>query len=248
MSLTTIRHLFAFFIFPITLFTLTVFSQGETAPGKRNIRPDVKPSIHAEPIKDNGIRYTYEFSQPDFVVSRIVIKHDDNGIGTITFEKRLSQEPITDPLLISETTLAQIKKAYDQADFLASKTEYQDDKHSFPNLGTSTLSLKSQGKERSVSLNWTQNKFIDSIVKDYRRISNQYVWMFDITLARDIQPLDAPKIVERLDSMMRRNEIADPPQMLPFLDEIKSDERLPLIARNHIAKITSQIRKKYKIK
>lgn len=230
----------------IAISTLTAFSQNSPENGKRNARPQARPVIEAETKPDKGIRYIYQFSQPDFTISSVKIQHDDNGVGTITFEKQQAEEPITDPLIVSANVLEQIKAAFASSRFLESTEDYQHEKHSFPHLGTSSITLKDGQKERTVNLNWTDNKFIDAIIKDYRRLSNQYVWMFDINLARENQPLEAPKIVERLDSLLRRKEIADPEQLLPFLDQMIIDERLPLLARNHTAKIAAQIRKKIK--
>jgi hypothetical protein len=81
---------------------------------------------------------------------------------------------------------------------------------------------------------------------EYRRVANQYVWMFDFNLARENQPLETPKLVESLDGLIKRNEIADPQQMLPFLTALSNDERVPLIGRNRAGKLVKQIEKQKK--
>ena len=78
---------------------------------------------------------------------------------------------------------------------------------------------------------------------EYRRIAQQFVWIFDINVARQNQPLNAPSLIDTLDGYLKRNEISDPPQMIPFLTELSNDERIPLIARNHAAKLIKQIEK-----
>lgn len=234
-------------LFAVTL-PFHITAQNDPNNGKKNTRPGEngqKADVSTQ--KPDGSKYIYEFYQPDFLINKIRIEHDGSGKGTITFERLADDEAITDPLTISEETLERIKKGFADSDFLSSNEEYQD-KREFPNLGTSSLTLASGGRERTVSLNWTQNKHIDGLIKNYRRIGNQYVWMFDINLARQNQPLETPKLIDRLDSLLRRGEIADPPQMLPFFDELINDERLPLMARNHTAKLAEQIRKKHKIK
>ena len=67
--------------------------------------------------------------------------------------------------------------------------------------------------------------------------------MFDITLARENQPLEAPKLLDSLDSLIKRNEISDAEQMIPFLKELSNDERIPLIARNHAMRLVKKIGK-----
>ena len=37
--------------------------------------------------KTEAVKYTYEFSQPKFFVKHIVLEHDANGRGTVTFER-----------------------------------------------------------------------------------------------------------------------------------------------------------------
>jgi hypothetical protein len=49
--------------------------------------------------------------------------------------------------------------------------------------------------------------------------------------------------MESLDSLVRRGEISDPRQMVPFLNGLANDERIPLIARNRAAKIVAQVEK-----
>ena len=78
---------------------------------------------------------------------------------------------------------------------------------------------------------------------EYRRISNQYVWQYDVAISRENQPLNAPSLMDELDSLLRRNEISDPPQMLPMLKELSNDERIPLIARNHAKRLVERIEK-----
>jgi hypothetical protein len=61
--------------------------------------------------------------------------------------------------------------------------------------------------------------------------------------ARENQPLNAPKLMEQLESLLNRNELSDPYQLVPLLREITTDERLPLIARNHAGRLLKRIQK-----
>jgi uncharacterized protein (UPF0147 family) len=79
---------------------------------------------------------------------------------------------------------------------------------------------------------------------EYRRIGQQFVWIFDIGVARENQPLEAPRLMDALDSLIKRNEISDAAQMIPLLKELSNDERIPLIARNHATRIIKEIEKK----
>lgn len=106
--------------------------------------------------------------------------------------------------------------------------------------------MRKDGKERTAAYNWTTNADAKALMDEYRKIGNQYLWMFDITVARQNQPLETPKIMKAMDSYIRRNEISDPPQMIPFLQDLSNDERVPLITRNDAAKLVKEIEKKNK--
>ena len=247
----------------VLVFALAGFAD---AQAKRNSRPPdaavpvatptpAEPKKNTRPVKDTSATparaaakeplYRYEFTQPDFVVSHIVIEHDDAGRGTISFEKRHSDETITEPIELSASTLERLKTAFTAMNFLDSTEEYQFERD-FAHMGNIAITLKKAGRERTAEYNWTSNPDAKTLMDEYRRISNQFVWMFDFNLARENQPLETPRLVESFDSLLKRNEIADPHQMLPFLQALSNDERVPLIGRNRAGKIAKQIEKQKK--
>ena len=218
-------------------------------PGKRNERPDTGQST--SPADTNVIKavveppYFYEFTQPKFTITKITIKHDEAGKGSLTFYKGQFDEPITEPVALSQATLDKITATLTALDFLNSTEDYQYEKD-YSHLGNIAFRLKKDGRQREVHFNYTTNKNAKEWADEYRRISNQVIWMFDMNVSRENQPLDAPRQVDALQSYMERNEIADPNQLIPFLQGLTDDERIPLIARNHAGKIIKQIEKQKK--
>lgn len=192
--------------------------------------------------KSAALTYGYEFTQKEFVISHIVIEHDAGGKGKITFEKKNAGEPITDPIEISQAAWAKIKALWEALNFLDSTTNYQSEKQ-YAHLGTMRLKMKLGNKERIAEFNWTNDKKAFELANEYRRIADQAIFVFDINLAREISPLDTPKMMDNLANMLRRNNLSDPKQLLPLLRDISIDERLPLIARNHAARLVKQIEK-----
>jgi hypothetical protein len=186
-------------------------------------------------------RFSYEFTQPNFLISRLFIEHDENGRGEITFERKDS-EPICDPLNLSPATVARLKSLWSALHFLDTQQSYQSEKQ-YPHLGTNRLHMKEGTRDRVAEFNWTGDKDAFALVTEYKRIANQAVFIFDITLARENQPLEAPKIMDQIDDYLRRNEVADPQQLLPLMRELTTDERLPLIARNHAARLLKRMEK-----
>lgn len=185
--------------------------------------------------------YSYEFTQPNFLISHILIEHDARGRGRITFERKNS-DPYVDPIELSEAATTRIKALWDAIHFLETERSYQSEKQ-YEHLGTIRLRMKRGGRERVTDFNWTTDKDAFALVTEYKRAANQAIFIFDITLARENQPLDAPKLMQQLDDYLRRNEISDTEQLVPLLRELSTDERIPLMARNHAGRLLKKIEK-----
>ena len=217
--------------------------QAQTNPAKQNKReeparvatPEAKPPTAAE-----DVTYTYEFQQPQFYIRHIIIKHDAGGRGEISFERQGDDEPLTDPLELSESARTRIIGLWEALHFLDSSENYQTERQ-YPHLGTMKLKMRRGTQERVAEFNWTNDPNAKALVDEYRRASNQALFVFDISVARQNQPLDSPKILDRLDAYISRNEISDPQQLIPLLRDLNTDERLPLIARNHAERILKKL-------
>jgi hypothetical protein len=98
-------------------------------------------------------------------------------------------------------------------------------------------------QKRVAEFNWTNNPNAETLVNEYRKVADQAIWIFDIALARENQPLNAPKLMEAMESMLKRNAVSDPRQLVKLLQEISTDEHVPLIARNHALRLIKQIQK-----
>lgn len=242
--------------------TQTVVVNSSPPDAKKNLRPEiteippvshertnetVKTNSRPTVVAENKSVYFYEFSKADFAVSKINIEHDENGKGKITFQKRDFAEPETDPLQLSAATLERVKTIWQALNFLDSTENYQTVRD-FSHLGTMKFSMKKNGQVREATFNWTDNKDAKSLADEYRKIGQQFIWIFDMSVARENQPLDAPRLMDELDSLIRRKEISDAAQMLPLLRELADDERIPLIARNRSKKLIEKIEKDEKKK
>lgn len=229
--------------------TTTVEIKKNARPDGENLQTSVEKTTdtvktNSRPVAkiENPPVYFYDFSQPNFFISKISIEHDENGKGKVTFLKKDFEEPETEPLQLSPATLEKVKTTWSALNFLDSTENYQFEKD-FSHLGTMKFTMKKDGRMRESSFNWTENKDAKNLANEYRRIGQQFIWIFDINVARENQPLDAPRLLESLDSMVKRNEISDAAQMLPLLKELNNDERIPLIARNRAMKLVEKIEK-----
>jgi hypothetical protein len=221
----------------------TVEPQTINKQAKKNERPTNGNSTNKNTVQ-NGYapNYFYEFSRPGFIVEKILIEHDEAGKGKISFVKSISSEVITDPIQVSPAALERIKNALAALDFMNSTESYQYEKD-YSHLGNIIFKVKKDGKVRETKFNWTTNADAKTLMDEYRRIGNQYVWMFDMNLSRANQPLESPKLMNLIDNYIRRNEVSDAAQLIPFLKELGDDERIPLIARNHATRLVKQIEK-----
>jgi hypothetical protein len=108
------------------------------------------------------------------------------------------------------------------------------------------LRMKKDGRERTAEFNWTSNKTVEALVNEYRRAADQAQFVFEITLARENYPLNAPKLMETLEKLYERNSLSDPLQLAPLLRELSDDERIPRMARTRAAKVLAAIEKEKK--
>lgn len=227
----------------VALFAFSIIAVGQADPSaKRNERPKAD-SKKADPAKGGGnYSHRYEFDRPGFGYGHIVIEHDEAGKGTISFLKHDHDESITDPIQLSKRTLEKIESALAELKFLDSSEEYQHARD-FTHMGNITFTLRREARSRTVKYNWTEVAGAKAIMDEYRRIANEYTWRFEITLARENMPLQTPGLMDALEAYLRRSEISDPPNLLPFLGELANDERLPLMARNRASKLIKEIGK-----
>ena len=218
----------------------------EQSQTKRNQRPNQGvPSVAPSPVSHNSsdpVKYSYEFTQPKFYVKHIVLEHDANGRGTVTFERLNEDTPVTEPIALSPAALGRITAAWQALQFLDSDTDYQSSKQ-FPHLGTMRIGMERGERKRVAEFNWTNNHDAEALVNEYRKAADQAIWIFDIGIARQNQPLNAPKLMEGLESLLDRNGISDPQQLLPLLKDLSTDEHVPLIARNHALRLIKKIQK-----
>ena len=60
---------------------------------------------------------------------------------------------------------------------------------------------------------------------------------------REMQPLNAPGLMIEMEGDLRRGDLSDPYQLVPLLKDLRTDERIPLIARNHADRLLKKIEK-----
>lgn len=211
---------------------------------KHNARPQqaAAAAAVARETKATDIKYTYEFSQPKFNISHIVVEHDVNGRGTVTFHRLNEETPVVEPLNLSPAVLERIKLAWQSLQFLDSNTDYQADKQ-FPHLGTMKIGMQQGERKRVAEFNWTNNDDASTLISEYRKAADQAILIFDISIARENQPLNSPKLMEVMESYLKRNALSDPHQLLGLLQELSTDEHVPLIARNHALRLIKKIQK-----
>ena len=222
---------------------ISIYAQNQNG-AKHNARPQqsAAAAVSSSATKTDPVKYSYEFSQPKFYIKHIVLEHDANGRGTITFERVNEDVPVTEPIELSADALARINAAWQALQFLDSNEDYQSDKQ-FPHLGTMRIRMERGDRKRVAEFNWTNNRDASKLVDEYRKAADQAIWVFDIAIARENQPLNAPKLMEAMESMLKRNAVSDPRQLLKLLQDISTDDNVPLIARNHALRLIKQIQK-----
>jgi hypothetical protein len=210
---------------------------------KVNSRPEqtVSPTVAVNEVVSD-LHYAYEFTQPQFYIRHIVVEHDGTGHGKISFEKLGEDTSVVEPIELSPAALARISSLWQALNFLDSDKNYQSDKQ-FAHLGTMRLRMEQGTRKRTAEFNWTHDENASALINEYRRVADQAILVFDIAVARENQPLNAPKLMEQLEFLIKRSGLSDAQQLVPLLNEITTDEHLPLIARNHAKRLLKQIEK-----
>jgi hypothetical protein len=227
----------------LVILSAAIFTSAQENSAKQNIRPERAPAPTAGSSTPSApVKYTYEFTQPKFYVKHIVLEHDGAGRGKITFERLNEDVPIEESIELSPDALARITSYWSGLNFLDSDVNYQASRD-FSHLGTMKIGMEQGERKRVAEFNWTHNENASALINEYRRLADQAMMVFDISLARENQPLNAPKLMEVLESMIKRNGLSDPKQLLPLLREVSTDEHVPLIARNHALRLIKQIQK-----
>lgn len=229
----------------LVILSAAIFTYGQdSSKSKHNTRPEAPPTaVSAAPeTKLEEVKYTYEFSQPKFYIKHIVLEHDQSGRGTITFERLNEDVAVVEPLALSAAALSKIIGLWSALQFLDSDTNYQSSQQ-FPHLGTMKIGMQQGTRKRVAEFNWTHNENASALINEYRKASDQAILVFDLSVARENQPLNTPKLMEAFESMLNRSMLSDPVQLLPLLREISTDEHVPLIARNHALRLIKKIQK-----
>jgi len=221
---------------------ISIYAQDQGG-AKHNSRPQqVAGSTATSADTAGAVKYSYEFSQPKFYIKHIVIEHDANGRGTVTFERLNEDTPVVEPLALSTEALERITGSWQALRFLESDTDYQANKQ-FPHLGTMRIGMQRGEQKRVAEFNWTNNSDASALVNEYRKAADQAILIFDISVARENQPLNAPKLMETMESLLKRDALSDPRQLLKLLQDLSTDEHVPLIARNHALRLIKKIQK-----
>ena len=102
-------------------------NKANKAPGAQQVSeqgtttPSLREALKSETA---AVRYSYEFTQPEFLIRHIVIEHDAAGRGQITFERKNDTAHITEKLELSPEALVSITSLWDVLHFLESNTSY----------------------------------------------------------------------------------------------------------------------------
>jgi hypothetical protein len=211
---------------------------------KRNDRPksEAAPSPVVRNVDSDKTRYLWEFQQPQFVVNHIVIEHDTLGRGKVSFDRKAEEQTVVEPVELSAGVLEKIDRLWRALNFLDSKENYQASKN-FAHLGTYKLGMNDGERERTTEFNWSDNSDAWNLAQEYRRVADQAILLFDINIAREMQPLNTPGLLTYMESLYNRNALSDPKQLVPLLRELRTDEHIPLIARNHADRLLKKIEK-----
>ena len=187
------------------------------------------------------VQYQFQFENDRFTTPYLEILLDSQGQGRFRFRKK-DGDDVTNDLTVSQSLIAEMQGLFDQIRFLDSTEDYQY-KKDFSHLGKMTVRHSRNGKERSVTFNYTTNQPLNRIVDVFRNIATQETRVFEMEAVRESDPLSTPAQLRFLETELRSKQIAEPARLAPLLERMRTDESLPLIARNHAERLLKMIEK-----
>lgn len=185
--------------------------------------------------------YRYTFINERFTTPFQEVEVDESGKGIFRYHRKGSEE-IALNINLSQSLISRIQTLFDMLNFLNSNEEYQH-KKDFSHLGTMTISRSHNGVERNVKFNYTSNEYLNSLTELFRNIATQETRIFELETVRSTDPISTPAQLRLLESELRSKNFADPQKIIPLLQEIRLDEGVPLIARNHADRLIKMINK-----
>jgi len=113
------RRVFGFILGALLFssFALVCFSQ-DTKRNDRPVEETAPPILPGDKQPVDATRYTYEFTQPRFLISHILIEHDALGRGKITFQNKNGDSPIVEPIALSAAAIGRIFELWTKLHFL----------------------------------------------------------------------------------------------------------------------------------
>jgi hypothetical protein len=187
------------------------------------------------------VQYHYLFENQRFTVPIQEVEFDGDGQGKFRF-KRKDGEEIVNQLSVSSTVLSQIQSLFDELNFLASTENYQH-KKDFSHLGTTTITYTRNGQGRTISFNYTDSSSMNRLNEIFRNLITQETRVFELETVWANDPISTPAQLRLLESEMKSKRIADPQRFVPMLKNLKLDEGVPLITRNHADRLLQAIKK-----
>ncbi|MFN7828043.1 MAG: hypothetical protein ACK562_16170 [Acidobacteriota bacterium] len=225
----------------LLLFILVALPSGPLGPSLMGGPVSVQATGNRAAEMSEDATYRYYFINEKFIVSHQEVLIDGEGRGRYRFKKR-DMEEMTLDFKVSPRVLGEIRGLIDQLAFLSTEESFQH-KKDFSHLGTMSIRIRRGTREREASFNYTDNTLMNQLVQIFRGLTVQENRIFEMELVRATDPISMPAQLRFLEGELKSRSIADPPRFRPMLTELKSDESVPLIARNHAERLLQMIEK-----
>ncbi|QUW03366.1 hypothetical protein J8C06_02690 [Chloracidobacterium validum] len=188
------------------------------------MRSDAAPQAEA---------YRYEFEQPNFLITRILITLDATGRGRLEYVEKDVPDLTHAPVALRPESLLRLQQLATKAAELSPMPPSE--KHA--NLGLNKLTLLVNGRSISLAFTYTPNPVLLDLGKFFRGLVTQHQRVSQIETARRYQPLDMPKLLRDVEADLNGQRIAEPAALAELFSSLANDLRLSLIARNHAKRL-----------
>jgi hypothetical protein len=207
-----------------------------------SVFPSPSAAAPTATVSQKSVAYSYAFDKSNFLVSHIEIELDADGRGRMSYTEKDASEPTVVEIALRPESLARLKQMIEKVGWT---TLVSDDatlaKHE--NLGLTKVKVADGDAQRTATFTYTPDVSLQQAANFFRGLVTQHQRQTLLETARRFQPLDTPKQLRDLESELKGNRIAEPLALLALLRKLSTDERIPLIARNHAKKLADQVEK-----
>jgi len=181
-------------------------------------------------------RFCREGPRPDVPSYCLSLGPDGSG----RFVSRTGDRDMEEPMAMSEGAAQKLAALLEATDYLADGARYESGRN-VANLGRKTLAVYGAWGSREAEFNYSSIPEVNTLLAFLDRIIAQELLRLDVDFALEFDPLSLPGLLDRIQSELRADRIADPVGLRSILRRVADDRRVVNYARQTSEQLLKEI-------